>query len=134
MQNHINYLRETVGVDYVILLAHLGIGGDALEENTSAGLLKKVHGVDALIDGHSHLVYSQNTPDINGKLVFMKANINNELDNINQLFNDLGCNLENIIRFKLPIEESNRSLVIITKNSMTKKQYPRRIDIIKKTL
>ena len=71
---------------------------------------------------------------INGKLVFMKANINNELDNINQLFNNLGCNLENIIRFKLPIEESNRSLVIITKNSMTKKQYPRRIDIIKKTL
>ena len=69
VQNHINYLRETVGVDYVILLAHLGIGGDALEENTSAGLLKKVHGVDALIDGHSHLVYSQTTPDINGKLV-----------------------------------------------------------------
>ena len=69
VQQHIDYLRTEEGVDFVILLAHLGIGGDALEENTSAGLLKKVHGVDALIDGHSHLVYSQTTPDSNGKLI-----------------------------------------------------------------
>ena len=69
VQEHINDLRQNKGANYIILLAHLGIGGDALEENTSAGLLKHVHGVDALIDGHSHLVYSQNTPDINGKLI-----------------------------------------------------------------
>ena len=69
VQQHINYLRNTAKVDYVIILAHLGVDGDAEEENTSAGLLKNIENVDALIDGHTHLVYSRTTPDKNGKLV-----------------------------------------------------------------
>ena len=55
------------GVDYVIILAHLGIGGDAEEENTSAGLLRNLKNVDALIDGHTHLTYARTTPDKTGK-------------------------------------------------------------------
>lgn len=69
---------------------------------------------------------------INGKLIFMKANLNDELDNINTLFNDLGCKLENKIEFKLPIENSKRSLLIIKKTKQTPRKYPRRIDQIKK--
>ena len=71
---------------------------------------------------------------INGKLVLMKGSLGQELDNINNLFNNLGVELERIIRFKLPIEESNRSLVIIKKVSKTPEKYPRRIDKIKKSL
>ena len=66
VQQHIDEMKEQ-GVDYIIIIGHLGIGGDALEENTSAGLLKNLKGVNALIDGHTHLIYSQTTPDKDGK-------------------------------------------------------------------
>ena len=71
---------------------------------------------------------------INKNLIFMKANLTDELDNTKELFNDLGCKVTNIIEFKLPIEESNRSLVIIEKLTKTKQKYPRRMDKIKKSL
>ena len=84
VQEHINTLRNDEKVDYIIIIAHLGIGGDALEENTSAGLVKNIHGVDAVIDGHSHLVYSQTTPDINGTNVIL-AQTGTKLANIGVL-------------------------------------------------
>ena len=67
IQETIDTLKNEEKVDYIIILGHLGIGGDALEENTSAGVVKNLKGVDAFIDGHSHLVYSQTTPDKEGK-------------------------------------------------------------------
>ena len=54
VQQHIDEVKEK-GADYIIILGHLGIEGDAEEENTSAGLLRRVTGVDALIDGHSKI-------------------------------------------------------------------------------
>lgn len=75
---------------------------------------------------------SINALKISGHLVFMKGNLNNELDNMSLLFNELGCKLENIIEFNLPIENSKRSLVILRKTKITPKKYPRRIDQIKK--
>ena len=57
IQAEIDRLKNE-GVDYIILLGHLGILGDALEENTSAGVLKNIKGPVAFIDGHSHKVYS----------------------------------------------------------------------------
>lgn len=64
----------------------------------------------------------------------MKANLMNELDNTIYLFNNLGCILKEVVKFKLPIEESNRSLVIIEKIKKTPSKYPRRLDKIKKSL
>ena len=83
IQKTIDQLREE-GVDYIIILGHLGIGGDALEENTSAGVVKNLKGVDAFIDGHSHLVYSQTTPDIDSKNVIL-AQTGTKLGNIGVL-------------------------------------------------
>ena len=65
VQSHIDYLRDAENVNYVIILAHLGIGGDAEFENTSEGLLKNLKRVDALIDGHTHLIYSKKVKDAN---------------------------------------------------------------------
>ena len=45
--------------------------GDALEENTSAGVIKNIHNVNAFIDGHSHKVYSQFSPDKNSKNIVL---------------------------------------------------------------
>lgn len=76
---------------------------------------------------------SINALKVNGQLIFMKGNINDELEDIDPLLNELGCKLENIIEFTLPIENSKRSLVIIRKIKSTPTKYPRRIDQIKKT-
>lgn len=63
--------------------------------------------------------------------IAMKGNIDNEPDYSNAI-KQLDCSLENIIKFKLPIEESNRSLIKIKKEKNTSKLFPRKYSDIKK--
>ena len=70
VQHHIDELQEQK-VDYIIILAHMGKGGDSLEEDTSIELLKNLKNVNALIDGHTHLIYSEKTPDKNNNNVIL---------------------------------------------------------------
>ena len=83
VQKHIDELKAQ-DVDYIIVLAHLGKGGTSLEEHTSIGLLKNLKNVNALIDGHTHLVYSETTNDKDGKPVIL-AQTGTKLDNIGVL-------------------------------------------------
>ena len=69
---------------------------------------------------------------INGYLVFMKGNIDEELDNLDSCLNKLGLSIEKIDRFNLPIENSNRSIIMLKKNKKTPDIYPRSVDKIKK--
>ena len=61
VQKYINELKEK-NVNYIILLTHLGMN---VEQYTSDGLLSKLEGVDAVLDGHTHLVYNVTTKDKN---------------------------------------------------------------------
>ena len=61
VQNYINEVRSKKGANYVILLAHFGLNGT--EGYTSDKLLKNLEGVDAVLDGHTHLVYNTTTKD-----------------------------------------------------------------------
>ena len=61
----------------------------------------------------------------------MKGNIENEPDYSNAI-KKLDCSLGNIVKFKLPIEESNRSLIKINKEKSTLKLFPRKYSEIKK--
>ena len=70
VQKHIDELQEKK-VDYIIILANMGKGGDSLEEDTSIELLKNLKNVNALIDGHTHLIYSEKTPDKNNNNVIL---------------------------------------------------------------
>ena len=70
VQKHIDELQEKK-VDYIIILAHMGKGGDSLEKDTSIELLKNLKNVNALIDGHTHLIYSEKTPDKNNNNVIL---------------------------------------------------------------
>ena len=79
LQKIINDLRKEV--KYIIIIGHLGKGGNALEENTSEGVLKNFEGVVAFIDGHSHFVYSTGTLDKNNKNVTL-AQTGTKLANI----------------------------------------------------
>jgi len=63
--------------------------------------------------------------------VAMKGNIENELDYSNALIK-LSSVQNNIIKFKLPREESNRTLIKIIKNKTTSKTFPRKYIEIKR--
>jgi 2',3'-cyclic-nucleotide 2'-phosphodiesterase (5'-nucleotidase family) len=65
VQNYINEVRSKKGANYVILLAHFGLNGT--EGYTSDKLLKNLEGVDAVLDGHTHLVYNTTTKDKKNK-------------------------------------------------------------------
>ena len=69
---------------------------------------------------------------LNGYLVFMKGNLEEELYNIDTCLNKLGLSIEKIDRFNLPVENSNRSIILLKKNKKTLDIYPRSVDKIKK--
>ena len=61
--------------------------------------------------------------------VAMKGNLDNEVD-YNYALNKLNSIQKDIIKFKLPYENSNRTLIKIQKNNSTSKLFPRKyIDI-----
>ena len=63
--------------------------------------------------------------------IAMKGNIQNE-PNFKNAIETLNCNLDNTIEFKLPIENSNRSLIKIRTEKSTNKLFPRKYSDIKK--
>ena len=63
--------------------------------------------------------------------VALKGNIETE-PNYENAIKLLNCKIDKIIRFKLPKEESNRSLIKIIKNSSTHVKYPRKYSEIKR--
>ena len=64
VQENVNKVRKEEGADYVILLTHIGM---ELEQYTSDELLSKIENVDAVLDGHTHLIYNITKKDINNK-------------------------------------------------------------------
>ena len=71
IQGYIDTLRNEERVKYVIILSHLGYDGDAQEEFTSKALLANIKGVNAIIDGHTHLKYNSTFKDLEGKDVYI---------------------------------------------------------------
>lgn len=69
---------------------------------------------------------------INGRLVFMKANCEEEISNLSHIYDKLCLSLVSVNRFLLPVENSNRTLISLVKNKKTNVKYPRTIDKIKR--
>ena len=70
---------------------------------------------------------------VKGKLIAMKANYEKEVEESTKILNKLNSKIQAIETFKLPIEESNRALIIIEKEKETNKIYPRNYDKIVKS-
>ena len=62
----------------------------------------------------------------------MKSNVEEELINIDKTLEKLKCKFVNKIEFKLPVENSTRTLVKIEKLEKTPNTYPRKFEQIKK--
>lgn len=72
---------------------------------------------------------------INGNLVLMKAEATEELEQSKKGIEILGGKITDIQKFKLPKEDSLRTLIKIQKEKLTPKEYPRIYDkILKKPL
>ena len=69
---------------------------------------------------------------VGGNLVFMKANCDEEINMIMDKLDKLGLEIKNINKFKLPYENSNRTLVSFRKIKKTNSIFPRKIQDIKK--
>lgn len=69
---------------------------------------------------------------VEGYFIPLKANIEDEIKESKNSLKILNSNLEDIISFKLPIEDSIRNLVVIKKIGKTNNKYPRSFDKIKK--
>jgi hypothetical protein len=62
----------------------------------------------------------------------MKGNIDKETTNIDNYYKKLNINKIKEIHFLLPIEESNRTLLLYQKTQKTNSIYPRKYNEIKK--
>ncbi len=69
---------------------------------------------------------------INGQFISMKGHLEKELENIDNYYQKLFLSDENIIKFKLPYENSDRLIYKITKIKSTPTIYPRQYNQIKK--
>lgn len=69
---------------------------------------------------------------VNGYFIAMKTTNKNELENLNNCLKELSLSLEKKQEFQLPLENSNRLLLLFKKNTKTNKNYPRKYNIIKK--
>lgn len=68
---------------------------------------------------------------VNGYFIPMKGSIEGELEEASNSIKELSSELEDVISFTLPIENSIRNLVIIKKVSDNKDKYPRSFAEIK---
>ncbi len=69
---------------------------------------------------------------IEGQLIALKGHINEELDNCKNAFQILSCSIEKKEEFLLPLENSFRTILAITKTKSTNPKYPRDFEKMKK--
>lgn len=69
---------------------------------------------------------------INGYFILMKGDITEELKDSKNAINELGVIIKENIKFKLPVENSTRTLLKFQKITKTNKNYPRDFTKIKK--
>lgn len=78
------------------------------------------------------LEYSIPTLKINGHFISLKANIEEEIKNIDNYYKKLFLSNEEIIKYELPYESSMRTLYKVKKTKSTPMIYPRMYSQIKK--
>ncbi len=62
---------------------------------------------------------------VNGYFLPLKSNIEEEIKESNKILNDLNSEIEDIISYELPIENSKRNIILIKKLKETNSKYPR---------
>ena len=107
LQKRVNYLNEIIKELDLKDIKAIHVRGEDLKEKYDVVTARAVANIEKLLKYTMHLLNS------NGKMIAMKGNIDEELtdqviSNINKKYT-----IEKIDKFLLPVENSNRSLIII---------------------
>ncbi len=94
------------GVDYIILLSHLGLYASTAEELRSAAIAEKVPEIDLIIDGHSHTVLKEKGL-VNGVTIVQTGS---SLQNVGEIKIDLTKKGTDAISYKLISKEEVKEL------------------------
>lgn len=130
LQKRVNYLNEIIkqlGLnDITAIHSRMEEFSKLNEERFDLITARAVANINVLLE------ISVRALKINGNLVLMKANCEEEIKNSYGAVKELCCEIVNINEFYLPKEESKRTLIKIQKKGKTNSKYPRTIDKIKK--
>ena len=105
----INYLNETIKKLDLQDIKAIHTRSEDYKEQFDLVTARAVASLEKLIPWCIHLVKKD------GNFIAMKANVDKELENIDKILNKYSFKIEKINRFLLPTENSNRSLIVISK-------------------
>lgn len=105
-QQVVDYMKQVEGCETVICIAHLGIDKES-EPYTSENLLKYVSGIDFVIDGHSHSVFTS----YNG-LPMQQTGINFQNIGVIVIDNATGKIVDNFLKSCEEIEDDPEVLAV----------------------
>lgn len=105
----VNYLNETIKKLDLQDIKAIHTRSEDYKEQFDIVTARAVASLEKLIPWCIHLVKKD------GNFIAMKANVDKELENIDKILNKYSFKIEKINRFLLPTENSNRSLIVISK-------------------
>lgn len=130
LQKRVNYLNEIIKElnlkNIIAIHSRMEEYSRTHEEEFDIITARAVANLNVLLE------ISMKALKINGHLVLMKANCEEEITNSKKALQTLNGELYNINKFSLPKENSNRTIINIVKRGKTNSKYPRNIDKIKR--
>lgn len=111
----VNYLNETIKKLNLSDIKAIHTRSEDYKEEYDVVTARAVASLEKLINWCMHLVKED------GLFIAMKANIDKELDIEEKVFKKNKCYIDNINKFLLPKENSNRALVVIRKEKTNEK-------------
>ena len=109
LQKRVNYLNRTIKSLGLENIKAIHTRSEDYKETFDLVVARAVARLDKLINWCSHLIGK------NQLFFAMKANVDDELVGIDKTLTKNNCLVENIEKFNLPKENSNRALVVIRK-------------------
>lgn len=110
LQKRVNYLNETIKKLELKNISAIHSRSEDYKEQFDVVTARAVANLEKLITWCMHLVKK------NGIFVAMKANVEEELNISDKVFNKYKCKIEKLNKFLLPKENSNRTLVVLRKS------------------
>ena len=111
VQKYINEVKNDKGADYVIILTHIGMD---IEQYTSNELLSKLENVDAVLDGHTHLIYNTTSKDKNNKDIHI-SQTGTKLQSIGKLIIKKNGNISSEIIEDIPEPDDKSNAIQINR-------------------
>ncbi len=109
LQKRVNYLNETIEKLKLKNIKAIHTRSEDYKNKFDIVISRAVANLKKLLGYTMHLV------EKNGYMIAMKANVEEELENIEKYLKKYKCKIDQLIKFNLPKEKSIRTLVIISK-------------------